>query len=122
MTITRNSLMGETADDLHFPVPRELEAALEALYHAWPVMQGCGTPCPFENSAARYECAVFQVHAYSWGNEDQPWNFKWRDITVRWYKYFGRGMSVNRKTTEAEARELLQECMAAMASPSTLKD
>ncbi len=69
-------------------------------------------PSPFENTGNRFKCGVFEVEAYLW-NEDipQPYNFKWRDLEVSWYKYLGRGMSVNRIVKPNEISEMLDECM-----------
>ena len=42
-------------------------------------------PVPMENSGARYECEAFKAHAYSWDDEEeQEWNFAWRDLRVYW--------------------------------------
>ncbi len=71
---------------------------------------------PMCNSGERYDCDVFSAHAYDWGNEDQPWNFKWRDVRVSWYKWCGRGMSANMPLTPDMAAEMLSECLAAVKS------
>ena len=70
---------------------------------------------PFMNTANRFDCDIFSVEAYSW-NEDyvQPWNFKWNDIEVSWYKYLGRGMSVNRILTNDEISIMLDSCLEAL--------
>ena len=67
---------------------------------------------PFANSGNKFYCDTFEVESYSWDDEvDQPWNFKWRDIEVSWYKYFGRGMSVNKNVSDKEIEEMLDECL-----------
>jgi len=55
-------------------------------------------PSPFENTATTWKCDTFEIEAYSWNEDyDQPYNFKYKDIEISWYKYFGRGMSVNKQ-------------------------
>lgn len=92
-----------------------LEVAMDSLANAFDV---CNPKAdnPFANSAARYAWSCFEVHAYDWGDEGQPWNFKHRDLTVSWYKYQGRGMSCNRDISDAKVSEIFAECMRAMIS------
>lgn len=37
-------------------------------------------------------------------------NFKCGDLEIRWYKYIGRGMSVNREITREELRQIFSRC------------
>jgi hypothetical protein len=71
---------------------------------------------PFENSGAKFKCDRFEAEAYSWGNEAQPFNFKWRDIEVSWYKCLGRGTSVNRDVRPNEIEAMLEDCLAGLAA------
>jgi hypothetical protein len=64
---------------------------------------------PFED--AEFKNDVFQCERYSWGDEEQPFNFKWKDWELSWYKHFGRGMSMNRVMTPGEAAAMLEECL-----------
>jgi len=68
---------------------------------------------PFANTGASFaKCEEFLVYAYSWdSDEEQPFNFKWRDIEISWYKYLGRGMSSNVPLTAELASEMLEECV-----------
>lgn len=68
---------------------------------------------PFNNTGNTFKCAVFEVHAYSWDDEYQPYNFKWRDVEISWYKYLGRGMSASRPLPPDLAAAMLQDCMEA---------
>jgi hypothetical protein len=68
-------------------------------------------PNPFSNTGERYDSEIFSVHAYSWGDEEQPWNFQWQDIEVSWYKYLARGTTCNRPVTQSEAQKLTYECV-----------
>lgn len=67
---------------------------------------------PFANTAASFDCPKFNVEAYSW-NEDyeQPFNFKWQDVEISWYKYLGRGMSANQELSPERAAEMLSDCL-----------
>lgn len=98
-----------------YGVPNYLVKALETLdeFLSVKIEKECGHDCsPFSNTGNSYKCDVFEVEAYSW-NEDieQPYNFKWKDLEVSWYKYLGRGMSMNRETSPKEVKQLLQECL-----------
>lgn len=70
---------------------------------------------PFGNTGNQFKCDTFEVHAYSWGDDEQPFNFKWRDVEISWYKYLGRGMSANQDIHPARASEMLDDCLAAAA-------
>lgn len=90
-------------------------AALQALQLAWSVERP-QEDNPFANTAAHYKGTVFEVHAYSWSDADQPFNFKWRDVEVSWYKYLGRGTHLNREVEPAEVAEMLEACMLELTS------
>ena len=91
-------------------VSQEVESAMTALANAWDVMSS--TDNPFSNTAAQFNGSRVRVHAYSWGENAQPWNLAWRDFRVSWYKYCGRGMSMNRETCREEMAELLADALA----------
>lgn len=79
---------------------------------------------PFDNSGERFKNDTFEANAYDWsecmcededapcscGHVPQAYNFKWRNFEVSWYKYLGRGMSMNRKTSKEECLEMYKEC------------
>lgn len=69
---------------------------------------------PFGNTGNRFECPAFAVHAYSWGEDEQPWNFKWRDVEIGWYKGYRRGLSSNVPLTPDLAAAMLEECLEAL--------
>jgi len=69
---------------------------------------------PFRNTGASFKCNTFEVHAYSWSDEEQPYNFKWRDVEIGWYKYLGRGMSANQNIPPDRVSEMLDDCIAAL--------
>ena len=94
-----------------YKVGWELEGALEMIRHYLNIafdLEGD----PFSNSGTDFKCNAFEVESYSWSEEvDQPYNFKWRDLEVSWYKYCGRGMSVNRVPKVREIIEMVHECL-----------
>lgn len=69
---------------------------------------------PFDNTGEYFKNDVFEVRAFVW-DEDSPEsklpNFKCRDFEVRWYKYFGRGMEINRPITANEFFCMLEDCL-----------
>lgn len=100
-----------------YEVPPIMEAALEFLRHElarvmWNIHQK-DTADPFGNSGpdGNYSSDVFSVQAYSWGDDDQPWNFKCGDLEISWYKYCGRGMSANIEVTPDLASQILIKCL-----------
>lgn len=67
---------------------------------------------PFNNSGTEFKSDVFHVEAYSWGDDDQPYNFAWKDLRISWYKRMGRGMSSNIEITPDMASACLADCLA----------
>jgi len=48
-------------------------------------------------------------------SEARP-NFRCGDVEVRWYKYIGRGMSMNREVARTEWREIFSRCAGSLAA------
>jgi len=98
-----------------FEVPIIWEAALQYLsYDLCRVMQNKTQKeyqSPFSNTGNKFKCDAFEVEAYSWGDDEQPFNFKWRDVEISWYKWCGRGMSSNVELTPQLAQEMLVDCL-----------
>ena len=77
---------------------------------------------PFRNSGnvKGFTTDIFEVHAYDWGwdfsdsEEPQPYNFKWRDLEITWYKWCGRGVQTNRPVTHDELAMMLDECVQSL--------
>lgn len=77
---------------------------------------------PFQNTGniKGFETNIFEVHAYDWGwdwndnGKPQPVNFKWRDLEITWYKWFGRGINTNRPVTHDELAVMLDECLKSL--------
>jgi hypothetical protein len=72
-------------------------------------------PSPFENTGNKFKSRTFKVEAYSWDEDaHQQYNFKWKDVEISWYKYLGRGMSINKELTPGEAVEMFDDCLASI--------
>lgn len=70
---------------------------------------------PMDNTGEQFKNDTFEANAYSWNDEvDQPYNFKYKDIEISWYKYLGRGMSVNKPITEKQAVKMFDDCIASI--------
>ena len=77
---------------------------------------------PFQNTGARYQNDTFTVEAYSWGDEAQPWNFTWGDVGISWYKWLGRGSSINQQLGHAKGMRMLDECLASIREGEASRD
>ena len=67
---------------------------------------------PFRNTGQKFSNGVFHVEAYSWNEEvAQLWNFRYLDIEISWYKWLGRGTSINREITPEEAIDMFDKCL-----------
>jgi hypothetical protein len=102
-----------------YAVEEILQAALLMISKEWDrVMWNINQKemdSPFSNTGARWECDTFKLEAYSWNDEyEQPYNFKYKDIEVSWYKYFGRGMSVNKEVAYDEVQKMIVDCLNAL--------
>lgn len=101
-----------------FIVPEIMDAALQYLrYELGRVrwnnrQQDADDPFGNEGPGGDYDSDVFSVHAYSWSDEAQPWNFKCGDLEISWYKYMGRGMSANMEITPEMASDVLLKCLS----------
>lgn len=77
---------------------------------------------PFNNTGNQFECDTFKAHAYSWSDDEQPWNFKWRDVEISWYKWCGRGLSTKQPMSPDIISEMLNDCLAAVRRYETEHD
>jgi hypothetical protein len=69
---------------------------------------------PFHNTGNDFRNDVFHAVAYSWGDDEQPYNFAWRDLRISWYKHMGRGCSSNIPVTPDLASQCLDDCLASI--------
>lgn len=77
------------------------------------VLEGLGI-CdynPTGNYGEQYDNDVFYIESYSWDDDPQACNFAWRDFKMSWYKWIGRGTTVNRVMEKDEARTMMLECL-----------
>lgn len=114
-----------------YECPDIIEAGLRCIHLVLNDLNG-GKLTPFNNSGEHFTNDVFEVHAYYWGDCDcslndtgdeyihksncpviRP-NFKCGDLEVNWYKYLGRGMSINRQITIKEFNRLLLKCLKSL--------
>ena len=102
-------MFGQPSQELE--CPDYVGAALEYLANFF-YNKSVSKENPFRNTGWEWNNNVFEVEAYDW-NEDvkQPYNFKYKDIEVSWYKYLGRGTSINREVSERECWEMLKDCV-----------
>lgn len=99
-----------------FECPMHMLAVLRALAQQWEVIRG-EDPSPFDNTGVFYQCDGLCIQAYCWNEEiAQPWNLKWEDIEISWYKYLGRGISINNEVSIARAQELKASCLKLLPS------
>lgn len=114
-----------------YEAPEYLENALMTLgdwfyEHEWTDVDGyryvkgtsrfaSGVNTPFDNGGAHFKNDVFEVEAYSWDDDyEQPYNFKWRDLEVSWYKWLGRDTTCNRIPGVEETEEMLRQCLESL--------
>lgn len=69
---------------------------------------------PIHNNGEVYENKMFSMRAYYWGDTEEvaclP-NFSCDGFEVRWYKYLGRGMSMNQEIDANEFFRLIDKCL-----------
>ena len=69
---------------------------------------------PISNNGGEYKTDTFEMRAYYWGEDEKlaalP-NFKCGSFELRWYKYCGRGMSMNKKIDANEFFEIINKCL-----------
>lgn len=66
---------------------------------------------PFENTGNDFVGENFEVHAYNWNDVGQPFNFKYKNIEISWYKYLGRGTTINGFYEPREIIEMYNVCL-----------
>lgn len=96
-----------TLEDCPIPVLRVLDKIGK-------LMEQRGLDVPFENNASSFACAAFEAHAYQWEPEEAPGFFRWRDVTVYWYKKLYSGPRISRVPAKEELATMYEECRAAI--------
>lgn len=113
------SLFGCPAGD--FECPDFVEAGLRHLAYEIERVERNRTQkqydAPIKNVAGKYNTPVFEMRSYYWGDDEKmaatP-NFKCGDFEVRWYKYLGRGMSMNKPIDANRFFLLLDKCLSSV--------
>lgn len=112
------ALFGQPTQSLECPA--DLEEVIQSIGIMLDVVADL-RPC--SNNGDRYDGTTFSMHAYSWDDEEeQEFNFKWRDFKASWYKYIGRSMTVNRLLKREEVVEMLKECTAEIFTMEIVPD
>lgn len=125
LTIFFDSIESMNMDtELCYDVPPIMDAALRFISERLSTMMWnkhqVHYDSPFGNTGNSFKCETFEVQAYSWGEDDaQPFNFKWQNLQISWYKYLGRGMSANMEISPQLASACLIECLAAIEKMDT---
>ena len=100
-------------------VPEIMTAALDAIGNEIERIVGNviqeRISSPRHNGATAFRCAAFGMWAYSWGDDEQPYNFFHPEsgVKISWYKYGGRGESANVAITPDMAALILDDCLRA---------
>jgi hypothetical protein len=72
---------------------------------------------PTHNNGSEYNTYAFQMRAYYWGEDEKKQclpNFICDGLEVRWYKYLGRGMSMNKEIDANEFFKIIEKCLKAV--------
>ena len=98
-------------------VLNEIRREMDRLY--WNKYQ-CEMNSPFDNTGEEYENQTFQVYAYYWGEDDElinrP-NFKYKDLSIFWYKHNNRGLDVYYSKDRISAEylvKMLKDCKVSL--------
>jgi len=82
-------------------------------------------PAPTGNVGTSYCTDVFEMRSYCWDTDseraDLP-NFKCGDFEVRWYKWLGRGTSMNREIDANEFAEMLDRCLESVRKNESIDE
>ena len=69
----------------------------------------------FNYGCSEFETSEFIAEGYSWDDGyEQPFNFKWRDLEISWYKHCQRGVSLNREISSLECLDMLAKCLLSL--------
>lgn len=69
---------------------------------------------PTANNGGQYKTDAFEMYAYYWGEDEnlcnRP-NFKCGEFEIRWYKYLGREMSMNKDIDANDFFKIMDKCL-----------
>lgn len=70
---------------------------------------------PCDNTGAIFETETFVIEAFNWNEEiDQPYNFKYKNIEINWYKRLGRDTTINGDYSTTQIIEMYNKCIEAI--------
>lgn len=70
---------------------------------------------PCDNTGAIFETETFVIEAFNWNEEiDQPYNFKYKNIEISWYKRLGRDTTINGDYSTTQIIEMYNKCIEAI--------
>ena len=70
---------------------------------------------PCDNTCSIFETETFVIEAFNWNEEiDQPYNFKYKDIEISWYKRLGRDTTINGDYSATQIIEMYNKCIEAI--------
>ena len=72
---------------------------------------------PFDNTGEKYANETFLVQAYNWNEDEDLPNFKYRGLSVYWYKHSNRGVEAYlwpEEFTVDFLADMIKDCFDAM--------
>jgi hypothetical protein len=109
---------------LQYEMPQHVEDMLRVLGDTIAELEFTGVDnSPCNNSGERFTCDLFEMHAYSWSDDGQEYNFLYKgnnqpleiergdQFKASWYKYLGRGSTVNCDINTVEMYYIFSDCM-----------
>lgn len=70
---------------------------------------------PCDNTGEIFETETFVIEAFNWNEEiDQPYNFKYKDVEISWYKRLGRDTTINGNYSATQIIEMYNKCIEAI--------
>ena len=110
------------SNTLRLEAPYFIEDGLRVIALAVQAKRGDLTPLSSNGGGDDFECPTFTMRSYCWcdcerpGHEDGcPPNFEHRSgVEISWYKYCGRGMTINAVIDERQWIEIVKDCLSAI--------
>jgi len=93
---------------------------LEIMQNMWTILKNRHEN-PFLNTGNRVKLPHFDIQAYSWTDENQQYNLKWKNWKVSWYKHCNRGVNVNRHLTMNEIEDCLKQYLLELSEEKNEK-
>ena len=88
----------------------------EVLSDIRTLMIEAGINPPFDSSEVSYEGECFSVHAPRFRRVENPGEFRWRKVIIRWERHWKLDSKINVEISAEELAELRGECAAELAA------